>query len=278
MKKFLRRASIAMFALAIGYGIFSLTVQPSLDRDWTDDQKVLSHTTFNKDGTVTIENIRNIDYRSTTEYDPSYYSATYDPSKIKRAWFMVEPFGSLNAAHTLVSFEFEDGRFLSVSAEIRKEKGESFSPLKGLLRRYELVYVVADERDVIRLRTNYRKDDVRLYPIDGEKESVKNVFLGMLARANKLATEPEMYNTLTNNCTTNLAHHVRAFSEAEIPWWDVRYLFPENADKVAYDAGLIDTDLPFEEARDYFYITDRAQKLDKDPEFSKKIREFGEEN
>lgn len=274
MKRKLIRTLLAIVAVGIiVHALFVLTTRPSLTRNWTDDQKVLSTTTFNDDGTVSIQNVRNIDYTSTSTYTTRYYDATYDPEKIVRAWFLVEPFGSFGAAHTLVSFEFEGGRFLSISAEIRKEKGESFSPIKGLLRRYELVYVIADERDVVRLRTNYRKDDVYLYPIQGDKEKVQEVFVDMLKRANALAEKPEMYNTLTNNCTTNIVSHVRKFSDKDIPWWDFRYLFPATVDEVAYENGLIDTELSLEEARKKYLITKRAQELDRDPMFSKKVRE-----
>lgn len=271
-RKTVRGFLAVVILIVIAYGAFTLSLRPSLDRNWTEDQKILSTTTFNSDGTISIQNIRNIEYTSTSTYATKYYDATYNPEKIVRAWFLVEPFGSFGAAHTLVSFEFEDGRFLSVSAEIRKEKGESFSPVQGILRQYELVYVVADERDVIRLRTNHRKDDVYLYPIRGDKEKVRKIFMDMLVRANKLATQPEMYNTLANNCTTNIASHVRKFSDKEIPWWDIRYLFPATVDELAYEYGLIDTDLSFGEARKRFYITDKAQSNENDELFSKDIR------
>lgn len=255
------------------YLVLSVVVRPSTDRDWTDDQKILAHTTFLDNGTAFIENIRNIDYESTTVYTPAYYDSVFDPEKIIRAWFIIEPFGRFGAAHTFVSFEFEDSRFVSISAEIRKEKGESFSPLMGLLRQYEIVYVVADEHDVLRLRTNYRKDPVFLYPIKGDAGRVREVFRDMLHRANSLAENPEMYNTLTNNCTTNIVSHVRKFSDKKIPWWDMRYLFPATVDEVAYEVGLIDTALTLEGAREYFLVTRVAQENDDNPDFSKAIRE-----
>ena len=260
-------------ALFAAYSIFSMVVRPATDRNWTDDQRILARTTFRDDGTVFIEDIRNIEYESVSVYTPAYYDAAFDPGDIVRAWFIVEPFGKFGAAHTFVSFEFEDGRFLSVSAEIRKEKGETFSPIKGLLRRYELVYVIADERDVLRLRTNYRKDPVFLYPIKGDVDRVREVFRDMLHRANSLAEHPEMYNTLTNNCTTNIVSHVRKFSDKKIPWWDTPYLFPATVDKVAYEVGLIDTVLSLEKARQHFLVTSIAQKNDDNPDFSKAIRE-----
>jgi hypothetical protein len=273
MKRTLKKAALlALVVILMSWALLSVLIRPSLNKDWTKDQAILSHTVFNADGTISISNIRNIDYQSTSTYVTNYYDGNFNPDDIVRAWFMVEPFGSLNAAHTLVSFEFKDGRYLSISSEIRKEKGESFSPLKGLLRQYEMVYVVADERDVIRLRTNYRKDQVRLYPIRGNNEKVKEIFIDMLKRANKLAEDPEMYNTLTNNCTTNIISHVREFSDKPIPWWDFRYLFPATIDTLAYDKGLIDTNLPLVDARAYYLITEKAQAYDDDPDFSRKIR------
>lgn len=274
MKNFFKIAGVGFFGiifiLVFGYKFFW---EASLDRDWTDDQKILSYTTFNEDGTVLISNIRNIDYTSTSTYTPRYYEASFDPKKIKRAWLMLEDLKGFGVAHTLVSFEFEDGRFISISSEIRKEKGEIFSPIKGLLGRYELVYVVADERDVIRLRTNHRKDPVRLYPIKSDKEVLGEVFVDMLKRANKLSEQPELYNTVANNCTTNIISHVKKFSKKEIPFWDFRYMLPETIDSLAYDLEMIDTELSLEDARKKFFITDIAQKHDKDKNFSKLIRE-----
>lgn len=273
MKKRSLRLLLLTFATVAFISIVpNILFQPSLSRNWTEDQKILARTTFNKDGTVSIENIRNIDYRSTADYTTRYYDASYDPRKIIRAWFLVEPFESFGAAHTLVSFEFDDGRFLSISAEIRKEIGEAFSPFKGMLNQYELVYVVADEKDVVRLRTNYRKDKVYLYPIKTKQEKVRAVFIDMLKRANSLAKKPEMYNTLTSNCTTNIVSHVRKFSADAIPWWDFRYLFPATVDKLVYDAGLIDTDLSIEKVRERFFITPRAQENDQNLDFSRVIR------
>jgi hypothetical protein len=274
MKKFFKVLGWFILIVIIFFALApKILSEPSLVRDWTNDQKILSHTTFNDDGTVSISNVRNIDYVSTSTYTPHYYDATYDTKKIKRAWLMLEDLKGFGVAHTLVSFEFEDGRFVSVSAEIRKEKGETFSPLSGLLGKYELVYVVADERDVIRLRTNYRKDPVRLYPIKGDSAVLQEVFLDMLKRANTLSEDPELYNTVANNCTTNIISHVKRFSEKDIPWWNFRYTLPETIDSLAYDLGMIDTELSLEDARQKFFITERAQKYDKDKNFSKLIRQ-----
>jgi hypothetical protein len=186
---------------------------------------------------------------------------------------MVEPFsGYQGAAHTLMSFEFENDQFISVSVEIRKEVGESFSAVKGLLNQYELMYVIADEQDVLKLRSNYRHDEVFLYPIKTSQERVRTMFVEMLTRANDLKGNPEFYNTLTNTCTTNIVEHVNAISPDKIPLRS-EIFFPAEADRLAYELGLIDTEFSFEEARERFKINDRAEKYADHPMFSVKIRE-----
>lgn len=257
--------------LVFAWVIFSLFTPAKKDRDWNTDQAVLPDISI-EGKTITIKNIRNFEYRSTSDYTPRYYDRTFSIDKVKSVDFMVEPFsGNSGAAHTLVSFGLDDGSFLAVSVEIRKEKGESFSPVKGLLRQYELMYVIADERDVIKLRSNYRKDQVFLYPMKATREQTQALFLDMLTRAKKLQEEPEMYNTFTNTCTTNLVSHVNKLSPDRVSW-NKDILLPANSDKYAYDLGLIDTDLPFEEARAKFKINELAEKYGDSPDFSKLIR------
>jgi hypothetical protein len=188
-------------------------------------------------------------------------------------YYVVEPFsGPLGAAHTFVSFEFEGDQFVSISVEIRKEKGETFSAHKGLLNKYELMYVIADERDVIKLRSNYRKDQVFLYPGRTTPEKGRQLFVDMLNRANALGEKPEFYNTLTNTCTTNIVAHVNDITPKKIPF-SFKVLMPAHSDELALKVGLIDTDLPLEEARAKYKINDRAMKYADDPNFSVRIRE-----
>lgn len=244
---------------------------PSNDRDWTTDQAVLPTAEIDGDR-VTIRSIRNFAYRTTTDYTPAYYDKTFDLSKLESVWFMVEPFSGYGLAHTLLSFGFEGGDFVAISVEIRKEKGESFSPWKGLWRNFELMYVIADERDVIKLRSNYRNDRVYLYPMKTTSERKRKLFLEMLGRANKLAAQPEFYNTLTNTCTTNIVRHVNSIKSGRVPF-NIAILFPEYSDRFAYDLGLIDTKLPWEAVRAHFTINDKASAYADDPRFSVRIRE-----
>ena len=260
---------VLLFSALLLYPVVFLT--PSNERDWSPDQIVLPEITY-LNNKVEIKHVRNIKYHSTDDYDIAFYDRVYDLDRLKRAWLMIEPFDSFGAAHTLISFEFQDDVFLAVSVEIRKEIGEEFSPLKGMLGAYELAYVIADENDVIKLRTNYRKDTVRLYPIKADKEKLRLVLKDMLDRAHTLRKHPEFYNTITNNCTTNIARHARRFSNKQIPWYDIRYLLPATSDAIAYRLGLIDTNLPLKDARERYNITKRAESCADAQNFSLCIR------
>lgn len=262
-----------VLVFAVAYAVFSLIVRPSLERDWTPDQAVLARAEISGN-TVAIKNIRNINYRTTSDYDVAYYDKTFDLDKLETVWYIVEPFSGhgAGAAHTFVSFGFAGGEYVAISVEIRKEKGESFSPWKGLFRRYEIVYVVADERDVIKLRSNYRKDEVFLYPVNTSKENMRKLFVSMLTRANKLATEPEFYNTLTNTCTTNLVSHVNEIVPGRIPL-DYKILMPAYSDELAQEIGLVDDTISIGELRTKHRINDKALLFADDPLFSQKIRE-----
>ena len=255
----------------LGFLTWFFSHQPSNDRAWTLDQQILPQATFNND-TVTISNIRNFSYQSVSDYTPAYYDKTVNLNDLKSLDYIVEPFGNMGAAHTFLSFGFESGDYIAISVEIRKEIGESFSPIKGLLRSYELMYVIADEKDVLKLRTNYRKDTVYLYPVNTTKDKIKELFVDMLSRANTLYEKPEFYNTLTSTCTTNIVGHINKISPKRVPW-DVRLLFPENSDALAYELGLIDNSIPLEKLRESHKINEKAEKYADSPDFSKLIRQ-----
>jgi len=252
--------------------IVNLFTKASNNRDWNEDQKVLAYADI-KDNTVYIKNIRNISYASTTSYTVRYYDKAFDMNKIKKVWYIVEPFSGIpGSAHTFLSFEFENNEFISISVEIRKEKREAYHPVKGLFNKYELMYVIADEKDVVKLRSNYRKDLVYVYPIKAEKEKIKGLFLDMVKRANKLKDSPEFYNTLTNTCTTNIVKHINTITPHRISILNLKIFFPADSDNLAYKLGLIDTDLTFENARKRYFINDKAEKYADYPDFSVRIR------
>lgn len=250
-----------------------LLISPTHDRDWSPDQVRLSWAEI--DGTkVTVKNIRNFRYRDTDDWDAGWYDATFDTDDLEHAWFVVEPFSQFEgAAHTMVSFGFKGGRYLVMSVEIRKEKGESFSVLGGMFRRYELQYVAGDERDLIQLRSNHRKDDVYLHPMMTGRRNLVAYFMSMMTRMNALKEAPEFYNTLTSSCTTNLVTHLKAISDAEVSSWDYRILLPGYSAEVAYDLGLLGTDLTLEEVRKRDKINERAMAFADREDFSAGIRQ-----
>ncbi|PTL80783.1 DUF4105 domain-containing protein [Vitiosangium sp. GDMCC 1.1324] len=226
----------ALATLCAAVFVWTRTVQPSLTRDWAPDLVRAARAEV-QGPLVTLQDIRDFRYRSTTEWDAAWYSATYDTRELVRAWFIVEPFsGFEGAAHTMVSFEFAGDRFVSFSVEIRRERGETYSVLGGLFRQYELIYVVGDERDLIQLRSNYRGDDVYLYPVRASQERTVAFFLDMVHRMNALHEHPEFYNSFTNNCTTNLVRHLEKVSDTDVPY-DHRTLLPAYSDALAFALG-----------------------------------------
>ncbi len=266
------RTAIVLLAAAIAACVLSVAlIRPSNYRQWSPDQERVATAEFNGDSVI-VRNVRNIHYRTTTDYDVRWEDRGYDLRQLESVWFMVEPFsGWRGPAHTLLSFGFGDGQYVAVSVEVRKERGESFSPLRGLLRQYELTYVVGDERDLIGLRANHRRDSVYLYPIRTSTSRMRELFLSMLERANALASSPEFYNTLTSTCTTNIVRHVNVIAPRRIPL-SYKVLLPAHADDLAYDLGLIDTALPREGFRQAHLINDLAEVYADSVTFSSGIR------
>lgn len=253
------------------YGLLTLLLRPSNDRDWSPDQARLANATFAGDS-VHIENVRNAVYRSVSDYDVRWERRSYDLRQLESVWFVVEPFSELRGpAHTFLSFGFADGQYVAISVELRKEKGESFHPVQGLLRQYELTYVVGDERDLIGLRANHRRDSVYLYPVRTTPEKKRELFVAMLERANRLVEHPEFYNTLWSSCTTNIVSHINDLVPGRVPF-SYKVLLPAYSDELAYDLGLLDTSLPRDAFRSPHLINARAAAYADREDFSRGIR------
>lgn len=267
-----RRGLLVVAAAAIlSYLLMVLLLQPSNERDWSPDQQRLATAEFSGDS-VRVSNVRNALYRSTTDFDVHWEERSYDLSQLESVWYVVEPFATWRGpAHTFLSFGFTNGDYIAISVEIRKERGESFSPLLGLLRQYELTYIVGDERDLIGLRANHRHDEVHLYPMRATQSAARALFVSMLERANTLAVQPEFYNTLTSTCTSNIVDHVNRIAPEPISY-SYKILLPDYSDDLAFDLGLIDTDLPREQFRAAFRINDLALEHADSADFSKAIR------
>ena len=275
MRKILRLLFVLLVAgpllLASARWIF---VRPALDRDWKVEHAVLPTIRF--DGSkVHVTDVRSFRYRTSDDFDANYVDRTYDLDRLESVWLVLSPFREnwRGPAHSFLSFGFSDSSYVAISVEARKEKGEVYSVWKGLVHAYELLYVVAEETDLIGLRAVTWHDDVFVYPIKATPDRVRALFVSMMERAAALAATPEFYNTATNNCTTNIYDHVKLL--APDAWgWSWRLLLPGYSDEMAFERGLVDTDLSLEKAREQFRVNERVERWLQDPWFSVRIRDF----
>ena len=245
---------------------------PNLDsKNFRADLAMLPFVDFDGDE-ITIHHVRDCRYRSEDDYDVRHYDMRFQLSDVKTIDFIVVPFKESSLlAHTMLSFGLADGRHFVISVEARLGVEESYSAVAGAGRRFPLMYIIGDERDLILLRTSIRDVEVYLYPGRAEPGQVQDLLVDMLARVNKLQREPEFYDSFTNNCTTNLVNHVNKLRPGRIPF-DVRVLLPGHSDRLAYELGLLDIDGRFEYARENAKINVLAQLNADNPEFSKRIR------
>jgi len=245
----------------------------ALIRDWQPEVAVLPYADIAGD-LVTVHNIRNFDYRTETDFVPHWEDRTYDLRQLDSVDLIAVYWAGKAIAHIMVSFGFAGKDYVTVSIETRKEKGESYSTIAGFFKQYELVYVVADERDVIRLRTNYRKsppEEVYLFRVHAPIENGRRVFLDYIRDINEVYAHPRFYNTLTTNCTTSALLHTRVNVGSPPLSWKV--LLPGYFPAYAYELGRLDRRYPFPELERMSRVNDRAHAADKDPAFSQRIRD-----
>lgn len=249
-----------------------LAISPSNERQWQPDLAKLPYATFDGD-LVTVHDIRNFDYRSEFDYTPAYYSKTFDINKLDGIDLFAVYWMGPAIAHTIVSFNFGNKEHLAVSIEARKELNEGYSTIKGFFRQYELTYIVADERDVIRLRTNYRKDpieDVYLYRLKAPQENARRLFLEYIEQINELHDKPAFYNTLLDNCTTAIWLNARV-NQDHLPFsWKI--LLSGYVPEYLYQSGRLNTQLTFEQLQEQAHINSAAQTADQTAGFSRLIR------
>lgn len=244
--------------------------RPSNQRDWSPELVKMPSASVDG-GQISIQNIRNNQYLTDDEFVVDYYDRQIQLQDIQSVDFLVVPFKVKAIAHTMVSFGLSDGTYLALSVEVRKEKGEKYNPLLGLGRQFELIYVLGDERDLVRVRTEHRNADVYVYPSVASPEQAQALFVDMMGRVNKLAVEPEFYHSISNNCTTNLAGHVNEVSPKKINYgW--RVLLPGFSAEYAYDLGLLDNRIPFKELKEIALVNDLALKHRDAADFSQRIR------
>jgi len=262
-------AALGIFAVLV---ILFLRIPASNDRDWQPDVSVTPDATVNGD-LVTIRGVRNFDYRSESDFTPRWEERTYDLRKLDSADIIAVYWTGKAIAHVMLSFGFQDKDYLAVSIETRKEKGESYSTLAGFFRQYELYYVIADERDVIGVRTTYRQphEDVYIYRMRAPLRNIRRVFLDYIETMNDMRVHPRYYNTLTTNCTTSILVHTRMNPESPPLSWKV--LLSGYVPDYLYELGRIDTAKPFAELEKLSRVNERAKAADKDASFSQRLRQ-----
>lgn len=248
-------------------------VQPSNARDWVSEQAVMPTVTFAGDR-VRIDGLRDWDWRGAGEPISRFETREYDLARIESVWYVVSPFGDdwRGPAHSFLSFGFADSQYVAISVEARKEVGETYTIAGGLLKRFEIMYVVGDERDLLGQRVFRNGDDVYVYPVRATTEAIRALFIEMLERANDLSARPEFYGTIRNNCTTNILRHVNRIAPEPIRFGP-RVLLPGYSDGLALERGLLATDLPLEAARERFRVNDRVRNFIDEAGFSIRIRQ-----
>ena len=266
-----RRTLLAFGAAFAAVLLWWMSIEPSNERDWQAEVAVLPYATRDGD-LVTLHNVRNFDYRTEQDFEVRYDERTFDLGALDALDLSAVYWAGDAIAHIMVSFGFA-GEYVTFSIETRKETGEAYSSIAGFFREYELIYVVGDERDLIRVRTNYRdpQESVYLYRTRADPEAARRLFLEYLEKINRLRDSPEFYNTLTTNCTTDVWLLVRALSDRFPLDW--RVLLSGHFPEYLYELGSLDTGLPFEELKAQSLINDKAHAADQAADFSRRIRE-----
>ena len=242
------------------------TLKPTNLKDWAPDVARVSYATI--DGSrITLHDIRNFDYRSETDFTPAYYDRTFDLEQLSGVDLIASYWMGPKIAHIFLSFEFNGREHVAISIEARRARGEPYSSLQGFFRRFELIYVVADERDVIRLRTNYRRDppeQVYLYRLRMARlEDARRLFLAYVAQINSLHDKPQFYNSLTTNCVGSIWTLSRVNPD-HLPYsWKI--LLSGYVPELLYENERVDTSVPFAELQKRAHINARAQAADADP-------------
>ena len=252
-----------------------LNLRPSNERPWVNDNKEIANATF--DGTkVELRNVRDFSWTTTKEFKERWTTMEFDTKEVKDIWFLLEYFDPTRKqlAHTILSFEFEDGRFLSCSIEARREEGERYHPITGMFRQFELIYVWGTEQDLIGVRTRCRKKSKsHLFRAKLLREESKQALIeSYLHRTNKLSAAPEWYNSISNTCTTNIARHVNDVYPGRIPK-SFAILLPGLSPKLLEKNQLVELNgLTMDELLNASLIDQKAQQWDGTSNFSAQIR------
>jgi hypothetical protein len=264
-----RLAFAGVFAIVV---VWWVCIPPSHDRLWRREVAVMPRAVIDGDH-VELTGFRNFIYRSEDDFESRYEQREVSLQHLISVDLFVSYWKMGPIAHTFVSFNFDDGSPpICVSIEARPEVGKRFNALATMFKQFELIYVVGDERDLVRVRTKYRGEDVFLYHIRATREGAQRLFRVYLDRVNQLAEHAEWYHLLKNNCTLNIVRHARRAAGVGRARFDYHYLLNGLIDRYLYGEGVIDTSLDFEELRRRSHINDAARAAGDAEDFSARIR------
>jgi len=265
----------SFFLLVLGiFLLWQFSLQPTNNKNWREENKKLAEIKFLENNLVEIKNIRDFYFDEKNINQKHWTKNTFDIQKIKEVSFVISHFSEMQgAAHTLLTFLFEDGKTLSISAEARLLPSEKYSPYKGLFRQNEMYFLVGTERDLIGSRIGFRDEEVFLYPLNLDKAQQQEFLKLTLNSVKKVVNKPEFYNTLWNNCTNKIVGIGEDLIGKNI-WWSWSHLFPGYADKKAFEKGFFKNpeNLDFENFKNTHRISGK-NILQSDVNFSEKIRE-----
>ncbi len=248
-----RKILLALILIALLLFIYVELKRPSLTRNWEADSAILPEVSVEGD-ILTVKNLRDYTYENGEIISREYVDREFDLSKISKAYFLVNPFVESNAtAHTFFTFETSDGQSFSISVEARKEAGEKYSAIKGLLNEFELWIAWGTPHDFEERRTKYFLEDLYKYPLEVATSSVKSLVLDLANETQRLAREPEFYNTIFSNCTNYLADSANRVKKGSVPWHYARVL-TGYADEYLYKLGLIPHNEPFEKIKEKYKV------------------------
>lgn len=254
-----------------------LSLKPSNDRPWKPDNSQTPWAEIDGDR-ITIHNFRHCYYRREDDFTCEWLTKAVFLSQLRGIDLFVDYWGSPWIAHPIVSFQFgdKDADYVGASIEARYQIGQDYSPIRAFFRQFTIIYVLANERDLIRLRTNYRSgENVYLFHMNAGPEWSRQLFLQYLQQANQLHDHPRWFNAVTNNCTTNIFKQMAATGHlpegsSQYSWW---IILNGKAPEKLYNGGNFAGNLPFPELKKQAYINPVAVTLKDGPDFSRNIRQ-----
>jgi len=271
-----RLALTATLSVLLWLTYVAFLLQPSNQRDWEFGVETLPQITIDA-GSVLVRNVRDFRYTAQGTRSSNYVDRAFEVGRIERVWFVEEPFtiapftGFKGTAHTYFVFDFQGQSPLAISVEARREKGETYDSVRGLFNQYELIYIWGTEEDLTVRRAVLEKNRLYMYPLTISIESARELFLQLAQSSQQLEAHPRFYNSLTSNCTNELAKAANKVKPGAIPP-NRALVFPGYSNEVLYQLGFLPNDVTLEQLNQRYYISDIVVAEHEKEDFSTLLR------